>query len=204
MLYILATVIPWKHVQVRVLAVFPAYDKPMIELQLPNENSPYSIRIAYPPLHTFQTYAFWMTLLHWSIPTLIIPAVVGNIVSFHPSSPQPPSSAGPPVPPFDPLTASIVRLAAQVGYPFVLIEQNTQILGLDVLGFKWRVLNASVALAFSFAEAIASAPQVVAKTLAVEQQYDRLLKNGLSEDEPQSNRKALMGPESHEPNEEYE
>lgn len=140
-------------------------------------------------------YAFWMTLLQWAIPTLIIPAVVGNIVSFNPPSPPSQPLHSPPVPPFDPLTASIVRLAAQVGYPFALIEQNTQTSGLDVLGFKWRVLNASVALAFSFAEAIAGAPQVFAKTLVVEQQYGRLLGNGPTEDRPPSNRKALMGPE---------
>jgi hypothetical protein len=145
-----------------------------------------------------------MTILQWAIPTLIIPAVVGNVVSFNLPSPHAQSSTGPPVPPFDPLTASIARLAAQVGYPFALIGQNMQISGLDVLGFKWRVLNASVALAFSFAEAIAGAPQVFAKTLVVERQHDRLLGNKFAEDGPLSVRKALMGPEPHDPSEHYE
>lgn len=136
-----------------------------------------------------------MIILQWAIPTLIIPALVGTIISFNPPAPpsQPPYNQPPP--PFDPLTASIIRLAAQVGYPFPLIERSTQTSGLDVLGFKWRVLNASVALAFSFAEAIASAPHVFARMLVVEHKYDLLLGNGLAQDIPSSNRKALMGPE---------
>ncbi|KAF9460475.1 hypothetical protein BDZ94DRAFT_1265994 [Collybia nuda] len=176
LLYILATVIPWKHIQ------------------LPNSNSFYSVSIAYPPMHTFQTFAFWMTLLQWAIPTLIIPAVVGNVVSFNPVSSPLHISTGSPIPPFDPLTASIARLAAQVGYPFPLLEHNTQISGLDVLGFKWRVLSASISLAFSFAEAIADAPHIFAKTLVFERKYDRLSGINPIEDKT-SNWKALLGAE---------
>jgi hypothetical protein len=111
--------------------------------------------------------------LHWAIPTLIIPAFVGSVISFNPvNTPSPvetPSTT--PIAPFDPLTASIIRLAAQVGYPYALIASRTELVGLDVLGSHWRVLSASVGVAFAFAEAIAGAPQLFAKTLIQEQRH---------------------------------
>ena len=71
--------------------------------------------------------------------------------------------------PFDPLTASIVRLATEIAYPYTLVETRNEVLGLDVLGFRWRVLHASIGLAFAFAEAIAGAPQAFAKSILKEQ-----------------------------------
>ena len=58
--------------------------------------------------------------------------------------------------------------------------------GLDVLGFRWRVLNAAVGVAFAFAEAIAGAPGVFARTLMQEQ-------GKLNDTEQPPNRRALMG-----------
>ena len=60
--------------------------------------------------------------------------------------------------PFDPLTASIVRLAAQIAYPYTRLNEST-VKGIDVLGPGVRVLNAGVGVAFAFAEAIEGAPR---------------------------------------------
>jgi hypothetical protein len=90
---------------------------------------------------------FWMILAHWALPAIIIPWLVGTLVSFQPT---PISTYAP----FDPLSASIVRLAAQLAYPYTTLSVK----GVDVLGSRVRVLNAGVGLAFAFAEAIARAP----------------------------------------------
>ena len=131
--------------------------------------------------------------MHWAIPTLIIPAFVGSVISFNPANT--PSPAETPsatlIAPFDPLTASIIRLAAQVGYPFAFIASRTELVGLDVLGSNWRVLSASVGLAFAFAEAIAGAPQLFAKTLIQEQRHIEF--NSIDDEGfPPLNRRALM------------
>ena len=86
-------------------------------------------------------------MAHWVVPTFFLPLLVGTIVSFRPA---PTSSSAT----FDPLTASIVRLAAQLAYPYPTLGVK----GMDILGPKVRVLNAGVGLAFAFAEAIARAP----------------------------------------------
>ncbi|GLB44125.1 hypothetical protein LshimejAT787_1600550 [Lyophyllum shimeji] len=163
LLYIIYTVIPWKTAQI-----------PLFKLK----DTPVDVTVYYPPWGVFQTRAFWMVILHWALPTLIIPAIVGNLVSFNPRTPtrRPrPSDVPYQSAPFDPLTAAIIRLAAEVGYPYTTL--NTKVQGIDVLGSRWRVLNASVGLAFAFAEAIAGTPQVFAKTLAREQRHDRLLED---------------------------
>ena len=132
-------------------------------------------------------------LLHWAVPTLIIPAFVGSVISFNPANTPSPAET-PSATPFDPLTASIIRLAAQVGYPYTLIASRTDLVGLDVLGSNWRVLSASVGLAFAFAEAIARAPRLFAKTLIQEQRY---IECNSIEDEcsPPLNQRALMAEE---------
>ena len=136
-------------------------------------------------------------ILHWAVPTLIIPAFVGSLISFNPAKTASLSPAETPsatlIAPFDPLTASIIRLAAQVGYPYTLIASRTELVGLDVLGSNWRVLSASVGLAFAFAEAIAGAPQSFAKTLIQEQRH---IEFNSIEDESPLNQRALMAEET--------
>ncbi|KAF5326077.1 hypothetical protein D9611_000905 [Ephemerocybe angulata] len=159
-LYILYSVIPWRYAQ--------------IPLSAKGENS--ALSVPYPPLSTFQTSTFWLVLLHWAIPTLFAPALVGNLISFNPQ-PAPPSqqernpSKGPtPTPiPFDPLTAAIVRVAASLAYPYASLSTAEHVYGLDVLGYNLRVFNSGVGLAFAFAEAIQVAPRSFATTLAHEQ-----------------------------------
>lgn len=72
---------------------------------------------------------------------------------------------------FDPLTASITRLAAQIAYPFCSLDLQSGICGLDVIGFKLRVWYASLALAFAFAETISGAPQAFAQTLRRDRRF---------------------------------
>jgi len=130
--------------------------------QLPLSKRPGdTLTFHYPPLVVFQTSTFWLVLLHWSLPTLIIPALIGCIITFNPAlAPARHHDEAFPAAPLDPLTASIIRLAAQLSYPYSSITSKTGIVGLDVLGSNWRILSASVGLAFSFAEAIAGAPLV--------------------------------------------
>ena len=127
----------------------------------------------------FQTHAFWMTVVHWAIPTLLLPGIAGSMVSFNHATPNThssPTSTNPTVA-FDPLTAAIIRLAAQVGYPYTSLER--QLPDLDVVGFRWRVLNAAVSLAFAFAEAIAGGPRAFASGSRKEPQIQRLLTKDL-------------------------
>ena len=103
---------------------------------------------------------FWSVLLHWSIPTLIIPVLLGSVISFHPANA--PSARVPRVLPLDSLTVSITRLAAQYGYPYRALEPTIE--GVDVIGSQWRILNAAVGVAFAFAEAIFAAPSAFAES----------------------------------------
>jgi len=133
-----------------------------------------------------------MVIAHWAIPTLIIPAIVGHMVSFNPAIKSASLGTSPTVF-FDPLTASIIRLAAQVGYPYSHFEQGRPDPGLDVLGFRWRVLISAVGLAFSFAEAIAGAPQAFAGILIREQASDRTLLGDITLERSSMSRKSLLG-----------
>ncbi|CAA7261927.1 unnamed protein product [Cyclocybe aegerita] len=181
LLYVLYTIIPWQIVQVPIS---------------PRRDAGPSFPLHYPPLSVFQTSAFWLVLLHWALPTLIIPSFVGRMISFNPlnNAPAPSkadiktSSPAAPIAPFDPLTASIIRLAAQVAYPYASIATSVDIVGLDVLGSHWRVLSASVGLAFAFAEAIAGAPQVLAKTLLREQRHTIAIRDTLDDDDDDDER----------------
>jgi hypothetical protein len=162
-------VIPWKYAAVPLSPTSISPSAP-------------TLAVPYPPLSVFQTSTFWLVLLHWAIPTLIAPAFVGNLISFNPTSASTASTAPEPGSttavtnkrastdlPFDPLTAAIVRLAAAIAYPYASFASQEHIFGLDVLGYNLRVFNASLGLAFAFAEAIQGAPRSFARTLAGEQ-----------------------------------
>lgn len=86
---------------------------------------------------------------YWALPAVVLPAIVGYLISFSTGY-----QSG-----FDPLSASIVRVAANIAYDFPVMllsdaEGLNEVQSLDVLGVKWRTLTASVTLAFAFAEAI--------------------------------------------------
>ncbi|KAG1777859.1 hypothetical protein EV702DRAFT_1027110 [Suillus placidus] len=135
--YILYMVIPWQTFELA-----------------SGSHSQFYLAIPYPPARTFLQQSFWTVLIHWSIPTVFIPLVFGLLVSFHPANST--SARIPRVIALDPLSASIVRLAAHVAYPFRTLEASLQ--GIDVIGQRWRLLTASVVVAFAFAEAIFNAP----------------------------------------------
>ncbi|KAK7441732.1 hypothetical protein VKT23_016395 [Stygiomarasmius scandens] len=163
LLYILLTVIPWNYWE------FPLGSSPAqaseAEAHLSSPPSSSKLFFPYPPLSTFRSTVFWTLLMHWFIPSLLVPSIVGTLITFKPQSTpaeqvivdddgevverRPVQQATP----FDPLTASIVRLAAHIAYPY---STHSGQVGarVDVLGFRWRVLGAGVNLAFAFAEAI--------------------------------------------------
>ncbi|KIK92237.1 hypothetical protein PAXRUDRAFT_147764 [Paxillus rubicundulus Ve08.2h10] len=145
LLYVLYVVIPWESVE------FPS--------SRPAYSGNFYVSIPYLPLTTFQSWAFWGVLAHWSIPALVIPAVLGSVVSFHPANAT--SARIPRVLPLDPLTASIMRLAAQYAYPYETL--NATLHGVDVIGPRWRILNSAVGVALAFTEAIFTAPSAYAE-----------------------------------------
>ncbi|KAJ6581267.1 hypothetical protein B0H19DRAFT_1114522 [Mycena capillaripes] len=146
LIYILYTIIPWQTYNLNLGRT--------------------TFSLPYPPSYTLSYPGFIPTLTHWAIPTLILPALLGTIISFSPATPTAtPTRAVP----FDPLTASIIRLALQFAYnpatPPTPGPGNGPLYAQDALGVRLRVLNAAVGLAFSFAEAIKGAPAVWAKEL---------------------------------------
>ncbi|KAL0577177.1 hypothetical protein V5O48_004816 [Marasmius crinis-equi] len=131
--YILTAIIPWQYVSLSQSSSLP--------IPLP------------PSLDTLGDLYFWkctsIVVWHWFIPSLLIPAIAGTLISF---SPRPQSPTTPL--PFDPLTASIVRLAAHLAYPY----QPGAVCGrADVLGLQARTIAAGVGVAFAFAEVITAA-----------------------------------------------
>ncbi|EJD05244.1 uncharacterized protein FOMMEDRAFT_18850 [Fomitiporia mediterranea MF3/22] len=116
-----------------------------------------------PPIYTSSQPALSATALatmYWGIPTIVLPAIIGYLVSFSSPSPAPPHS-----PPsreqwqFDVLSAAIIRVAANFVNVFpkmVFVEKRDVEVArsLDVLGVKWRVVSSGVVLAFAFAEAV--------------------------------------------------
>ncbi|KAG6837050.1 hypothetical protein H0H93_015621 [Arthromyces matolae] len=157
--YLIYTVIPWRTTEV---PLFVGQNK--------------TIAILYPPLATFQTYTFWLVVLHWALPTVVIPAIAGTLISFSPTVASSPKTEESPHPttPFDPLTAAIIRLAVQANYPY----RSLAIQGADVLGWEWRVWNAAVGLLFAFSERLGGSPQVTAQIIKAERQQELLQLEG--------------------------
>ncbi|KAL4063981.1 hypothetical protein V8B97DRAFT_1989806 [Scleroderma yunnanense] len=140
LIYILHTVIPWKSIEV-------------LPLLNPVAGS-LDVSVYYPPLATFTSPTFWTIIFHWALPSVIVPAISGSLVSFHPANS--PSARNPRASFFDPLTASVIRVAIQYIYPYETLKLTTECI--DILGPKWRLVDASVAAALAFAETIAAAP----------------------------------------------
>jgi hypothetical protein len=42
----------------------------------------YYITVPYAPLGIFQTLTFWRVLAHWAVPSLVLPAITGYLISF--------------------------------------------------------------------------------------------------------------------------
>ncbi|KAG9007466.1 hypothetical protein FRB94_001229 [Tulasnella sp. JGI-2019a] len=166
LLYILYTVIPWQYYQIPLNAPYTTrYDGISPVTIMPEDPPLVSTRIASIPYipHTFLTQpTIYSTLILWALPTLLIPLCFGGLVSFKPGHAW--SASGQ-----DALTAAIVRLACVFAGDWGLDWSNE--LGISQ---KWRILSASLAGAFSLAEAIggrAPLPPVV-DTPAVESETE--------------------------------
>jgi len=201
------SIVPWQYLHIPFTSTPAASEIPPSTVIPPSGSSHLrnflSVTIPYPPLATFESRMFWTILMHWFIPTILIPLLAGILISFKPAPPTVSSAPSMILSesreisrivrggreqndeeeeeeitqvqteksklsiPFDPLTASIIQLAAQIAYSFpvygsLALTSSTSptIKSVDVLGFRWRVLSASVGLAFSFAEAIMVGPIV--------------------------------------------
>lgn len=152
------------------IPLFPA-SQAHIAPQVPlSPNGAVAVSLVYPPLSTFQTSAFWTVLLHWFTPTILAPFIVANLISFNPTlNHQREEEKG--IIAFDPLTASIVRLAAHLVYPYPALDLSSRVYGLDVLGYHFRIWSASVSLAFAFAETISGAPHAFAQSLRRDRRF---------------------------------
>ncbi|KAI6030276.1 hypothetical protein EDC04DRAFT_2880458 [Pisolithus marmoratus] len=146
LLYILYVIIPWQTIE-------------LLPLQNLGGNN-FHVSISYAPLSTFGSPTFWTILIHWAIPTVIIPVLFGSLVSFHPAN-SPTARAPRPVY-FDTLTASVIRVAVHYAYPYDALKSQVECV--DIIGARWRLLDASVVAALAFAEAIAAAPRAYAES----------------------------------------
>jgi hypothetical protein len=107
---------------------------PWNHLNIPVYNWP-TLYIGYPPLSYLRTADLWVTIFFWSLPTLIIPQSLGMLISFTEPRRE-----------VNPLSAAIVRVACACAGSWTLDD--------NVLSTRWRVLSASMTLAFAFAEAV--------------------------------------------------
>lgn len=90
---------------------------------------------------------------HWTLPTVVLPAIAGFLISFNRDRPA--NSFA-----FNPLTAAITCVAANLAYSFPAPEGPiASITSTDVLGVQLRVWAASLNLAFAVADAIGRRPQ---------------------------------------------
>ncbi|KIY53363.1 hypothetical protein FISHEDRAFT_68969 [Fistulina hepatica ATCC 64428] len=105
---------------------------------------------------------------HWILTSVIIPIFFGTIMSFNPLS----RSSSKDNLSLDAVTASIVRLALQVGYPFptYVASPGTFARTSDVIGKDMRILSASVVVAFAFADSIVSATQAIAASITTDRE----------------------------------
>ncbi|KAF9074539.1 hypothetical protein BDP27DRAFT_1317278, partial [Rhodocollybia butyracea] len=114
-----------------------------------------SVTIPYPPLATFESRMFWTILMHCFKPAPPTSREISRIVRGEREQndeeeeeeiTQVQTEKSKLSIPFDPLTASIIQLA---GADCVFHSPTSPtIKSVDVLGFRWRVLSASVGLAF--------------------------------------------------------
>ncbi|KIN96278.1 hypothetical protein M404DRAFT_163595 [Pisolithus tinctorius Marx 270] len=137
----------------------PSVEHAFLPLQIIGVNN-FHLFISYAPLATFGSPTFWTILIHWAIPTVVIPALAGSLVSFQPGNS--PSARAPHTLYFDPLTASVIRVAVHYAYPYDTFKSRVECV--DILGAQWRLLHASVVAALAFAEAIAVAPRAYAES----------------------------------------
>lgn len=112
------------------------------------------LHVPYPPGWFLQTLWPYTTLLLWLIPTVILPQLIGTLVSFRPATHGAVKRDGEATEvrqaggEADPLTAAIIRVACVFAGDWGL---DWSTVGINK---KWRVLGSSVAAAFALAEAV--------------------------------------------------
>ncbi|KAG9019435.1 hypothetical protein FRB90_002258 [Tulasnella sp. 427] len=158
LLFAIYTFVPWAYYDVPLNAPYRThYDGPVPPVAAPSGAPLVSTRILhvpYPPGWFLQTLWPYTTVLLWLIPTVILPQLVGTLVSFRPATRGAVKGDGEATEirqaggEADPLTAAIIRVACVFAGDWGL---NWSTIGIDK---KWRVLGSSVAAAFALAEAV--------------------------------------------------
>ncbi|KAG8922110.1 hypothetical protein FRC02_012129 [Tulasnella sp. 418] len=151
LLFIIYNIVPWNYYPI---PLNPPYSvKPTGPI--PSEANPSAVplvstrvaTIPYPPLDYVTSSAPYITLLLWSIPTLIVPQIFGTLISFRNKDLNQES---------DPLTAAIIRVACALAGDWNLGDWTTTLR----ITKKWRLLSACVACAFALAEAVGERKKV--------------------------------------------
>lgn len=104
----------------------------------PGSSAPMTLGIPYPPASVFLSKDTYALISQWAVPTLVLPVIFGNLISFQTQKDV------------DPISAGIVRLACAVSWSWGVSE--------DLLSTKTRVVSAALALSFAVAEKL-SQPQ---------------------------------------------
>ncbi|KAG8908837.1 hypothetical protein FRB99_003075 [Tulasnella sp. 403] len=143
LLFIIYVFVPWDYYAVPLGTTnhsvpTPATDGPSTDALVPGR----VVHIPYPPASFLKSVSTYSLLLRWAIPNLLLPQMIGVLVSFR-AGEQWIQARQP-----DPLSAAIVRIACAIAGDWGI---NWSALGVTP---KWRILGASVAGAFALAEAI--------------------------------------------------
>ncbi|KAG8931982.1 hypothetical protein FRC01_000506 [Tulasnella sp. 417] len=181
LLFAIYTFVPWAYYDIPLNAPYRTHFDGIIPPGAPNGAPLVSTRIMhvpYPPSWFLQTLWPYTTVLLWLIPTVILPQLIGTLVSFRPATHGAVKGDGEATEvrqaggEADPLTAAIIRVACVFAGDWGL---DWKTIGINK---KWRVLGSAVAAAFALAEAVGERKAALLAAGVIEEEAEE-------EEEPQ-------------------